>query len=364
MSVTYSNHTLGDLEVKTTETVSTNNRTTKNTTIIVDGQALVPTQRFWNSIGSRFGLSTRLFGYFTPEEVLKRVTEVSKVRNKSIDIRLAAKDGELLAVSDPKANILKHDDLYEFLEKNGAYDIKYNDGVLTAMFIPNGGNQLFNIGPDAFGHRFMASLPIDGYGNYMNALALWRQICSNGAVALTPVFQSNLKIGQEDMMRSLTRAISSFSNDDGYTVLENRILVSQSSMASVSEVVKARSTLEKKDGFAALRKLSDLTGNLNYMYGTSNLTTLGKKQKMLPSKCTMYDLINFMTEYSTHHNTDARHSVGGLVGSYLSTEFDLENTKVKAEDFEGMFLKDEKLLDMDFTEGEMAEDEENEEEIA
>ncbi len=349
-NVSYSNHKLSDLEVVTNESAGKNNRQTMEATrIIVGGEKYKPTQRFWNSIGSRYGLTTRLFGYFSPAEVLDRVAKVQKAEGKSINLRLAAKDGELLAVSDPKDNILKYDDLMSFLEKNGAENIRYEDGVLTGMFTPQGGEQLFNIGADAFAHRFMGNFPIDGYGSFLNALALYREVCKNGAIALTPVFQSVLKIGTQDMEKNLTRAIQSFSNDDGYTVLENRFLVSQSSMASVQEVVKCRSLLEKVTGndvngyIAVSKKLNALTGNLNYMYGTSNLSTLGKKLKMLPAKCTAYDLINFMTEYSTHHNRNASTKVSGLVGTFLSTEFDLENTKVKSSDFEGMFLKDETL---------------------
>lgn len=368
MSVTYSTHVLSDLKVET-QTVSKNNRVSNKSKVTVDGVKFNPSQRFWNSVGSRFGMSTRLFKYFTPEEVLTRVTEVSVKERKSVEIRLAVKDGELLAISDPKQKILMYDDLMEFLEKNGGEDVRYHNGILTSMFTPNGGHQSFDIGPDKFNHRFMTMMPVDGYGNFTNALALLRQICTNGMVAMTPAFQSNLKLGQTDGLKALSRAINSFSHDDGYTVLEHRFQVAQQSIASVAEVVRAKATLERlveadedsKLGrsFGVTRKLSDLTGNLNYMYGTSNLTTLGKKQKILPSKCTIYDLMNFLTEYATHHDKPAAQKINGLVGSYLSSEYDLENTKTKAEDFEGMFLKDEKLLSVDgFTEGSTTEEEE------
>ena len=50
-----------------------------------------------------------------------------------------------------------------------------------------------------------------------------------------------------------------------------------------------------------------------------------RKQSLLPSKATSYDLLNFVTELSSHHTQGgSKISLQGLCGTLLSREYDLE----------------------------------------
>ena len=78
-----------------------------------------------------------------------------------------------------------------------------------------------------------------------------------------------------------------------------------------------------------------LTGDTSLLYGLASLDALSnKRQRTLPTRASVYDLINFATEVSTHHaNVEGARRVGAWVGDLVTNEFDLEGTKQKFTDF-------------------------------
>lgn len=77
------------------------------------------------------------------------------------------------------------------------------------------------------------------------------------------------------------------------------------------------------------------------IYGVANVNVLSdKKQRLLPAKCRVYDLINFASEIATH-KADAKvaHKFHSFIGDMLTKEFDLEGTATKRKDFADFFLK-------------------------
>jgi hypothetical protein len=87
-----------------------------------------------------------------------------------------------------------------------------------------------------------------------------------------------------------------------------------------------------------------MTGDVSGIYGISNPDALSvKRQRTLPTKAKVYDLLNFVSEIATHHADEfgARSSQAWL-GSLISGEFDLENSCQVYGDFSDFFL-DKKL---------------------
>lgn len=318
--------------------------------LILGGNSFNTTDRFWASISSRFGLSQKLFKFFTPEEVLTRVMEVSKKDKKGIALRLVTDSNNVYGTSDPTTGILEYNDVSAILKRNNI-DFSFVDGQLQSFITPDGGHQSFKIGGDEHNHRFFLRSPIDGYGNHTGAVALYRQVCENGLVAMAPAFTTILKIGKgkkQEMEHGLNRAIGSFNNSDGFRVLEHRIEMSQKSNASIAEVHKIKSLVEKLSDNNDLKFLSDGINSASRhsisKYGITDVRELGKRAKILPADCTMYEMINVLTESATHHIKDSNkaNKIHGLVGTLLSTEYDLEGTKSKFSDFQDLYFDKKK----------------------
>ena len=99
------------------------------------------------------------------------------------------------------------------------------------------------------------------------------------------------------------------------------------------------------DGFnkyihAWTAELDRLAGDLHALYGMANLDGLSpKRQRVLPAKCRVYDLLNFASEIATHRATqDGRMRLQAYIGTLVSDEYDLEGTAEKVPEFKDLFL--------------------------
>jgi hypothetical protein len=90
-----------------------------------------------------------------------------------------------------------------------------------------------------------------------------------------------------------------------------------------------------------VRDFHRMTGDLNELYGLANLDALSvKRQRVLPARCRVYDLLNFASEVATHRSTP----IGGLdmqtfIGNLIADEYDLEGTTEAVKDFNDFFIK-------------------------
>lgn len=311
-----------------------------------EGEEFELTQRFWNSFSSRFQLSPNVFNYFTTEEVFDRVTSV---QGKKADIRLAllTNDGQnsALAVSSPDGALMSLEGTEALLSSSKAEDIGFLNGVVTSKHTPRSGNLLGDIGGEGFEKRFVMGIPVDGYGKPQIALQVLRQICTNGAVAMAPSFQTEIAVGKKPWT-VLERALTSFDSEDGYLLIQQRLLAAQMSPASLFEcqqLMKIIATIvdtnTKGDVF---RSFDKMTGSISAKYGIASFDSLSeKKQRILASDCRIYELFNFATELATHHtdNLAARFKLHAYTGDLMSKEYDLESTAKGAKKFDQFLIK-------------------------
>jgi hypothetical protein len=94
--------------------------------VVLGGEPVQPSKRFWNSLHLRFGFTGNIFRYFSHAEVFARISATSP----NDRIRWCLERGEdgagtLLAVTNPSAALIRHDDLRELLERYGTAEIKY-----------------------------------------------------------------------------------------------------------------------------------------------------------------------------------------------------------------------------------------------
>jgi hypothetical protein len=334
--------------------------------VLIDGEPFRPSARFWNSLQVRFGFTANIFRYFRHEEVFARISEVaSNDRLRWCAERRGDGPGTLLAVTNPTAPVMRHDDLMGLLGKNGAEEVNYHNGVVRSRHTPRYGAP-FDIAGDAFQNKYVIDTPIDGYGRPVVYLSLLRQICTNGAVAHTPVFRSELSLGRGEhgVGFALVRALDGFNNEEGYSALRQRFEAATRSWASVREATELYRTLVRlhhADGVAGdipavgtdgareplLHAFHRMTGDLTRLYGLANLDALSvKRQRTLPTRAKVYDLLNFASEIATHHaEPAAARGLHAFVGDLISTEYDLEGTADHFGDWKDFFVKNEATTD-------------------
>ena len=106
------------------------------------------------------------------------------------------------------------------------------------------------------------------------------------------------------------------------------------------QITKMRA-IEARRKSETLVDLDELTGRIQEFYGLTNVDTLPvRRQRLLPVKCRVYDLLNFAGEVATHvaRPEDAR-PLQAWIGSTLSEEFDLEGTAGAVPEFADLFLR-------------------------
>lgn len=315
--------------------------------IEVAGRKVAATPRFWKSFFVRFGISESVFRYFEPVEVFNRISD----RSANDTIRYCVEsnnkgDGRMLAISNPERPIIRYGEVTDLVSPFAARGLSYGDGIVTSTHRPRAGDQTFQIGPDQFHHRFVMETPVDGFSHPKIYLSFLRLVCTNGMIGYSRAFRSDISLGK-DMSHCINRALESFDNGDGYAALRQRFESAQTSWASLRECMDLYKTLiklnDRKESTTEtlIRDFHRTTGNLNELYGLANLDALSaKRQRVLPAKCRVYDLLNFASEVATHHSTtEGGRSVQAYLGSLISDEYDMEGTAETVTDFDDFFMQ-------------------------
>ena len=314
------------------EKKSTINRLSSSTAKIGNNVWTVTSRRFWKSFFDVLGVSPNILDFFEPIEVIERVIK----KKSDIELRFCTELGEnpkLLAVSNPKKEFITPGKIRSLSETHEFRKTEYNDGIMT---LTKTAGKRSEIGPDAFYDEHVIDVPVDGYGTPSIYLSMLREVCTNGMVARSNAFRSDIVLDRDNALYSLDRAMSSFTSKDGYNALRNRLSAAQETMASLNEAIRLRDRLTP----VGQTILERATGNINAAYGTANINSISKKkQQVLPVNCTVYDLLNVASEISTHVVTgNNAQRLQGWVGSILQEEFDLEGmTKPKSREFREMW---------------------------
>ncbi len=342
------------------------------------------TPRFWGSFFARYGISNSIFKYYDHAEVFERIAEKD---NSELRTCIETDDNgneHLLAISSLTSPILTYEDLSEIIQQYSGESAQYSMGMMESLHRPSvGGTSSTTVLGDAFEHRYLMTAPIDGYGLPNLYLALLRQVCSNGMVAMTKMFKSSLAMGKKDESVNyiIKRALEGFNNEEGYVALKDRVTSAGQSWASVRESedlyakllklyvgpiseaevlsstphpngvmpklltgTTARNKAAIETASPILNAFQEMTGDTTRLYGVTNTASISeKKQRVLPVKCKVYDLINFATEVATHHaGPRGARLINGWVGELIGREYDLENTCTRFSDF-AAFHMDSKL---------------------
>jgi hypothetical protein len=354
-----------DYTIQSIKDLKVNSQKNKNgkmevTSIEVEGKYCEPSQRFWDSICSRFGFGPSIFRYFTHAEVFERINNTVPNDRIRLTVQLTPSEAEnadtfkpiLLGTSSPDKNILDHTTLIDVMNKIDTRTIEFRGGVIVSRHPPRTDTS-FDIGGEEHQTRLTLEAPIDGYGKPSVYLSLLRMVCKNGLIAYSKAFHSGINIGDVQIGATLLRILESYSNEDGFVALRNRIESSQKSWTSVNEIVRLAQLIwrleisdfkpsviigsyemsidkvEKNEvRNDVLADLYDLSGDIKEIYGVAQLDSISKKRmRTLPTKATVYKTMNLATEIATHWlRPNAARKFHGYVGELVSQEFDLEGS--------------------------------------
>lgn len=341
--------------------------------IILEGRQIPTTPRFWTSLCSRYsqyGMSMNLIrgGLFTPKEAFDRLAAAtSKSRNRYCIATNNIGEQQLLAITDPAKPVAKYDDVMALFHDHDGSTPDYlwgkpkgtseDHGVVTCTNQLPHLPQVFELSGDEYRPRLTFEVPIDGFGKPQIYLNLLRAACMNGTIAMSPTFKSELSLGkgEDNVIFCIQRALEGYNNEDGFIALRERLEHSQRSWASISESQSlyecllragsqaysdkgtgANTQIGKVDGNLAdwgyenvAKAFVNLTGDLPFIYGITHIDALSRrKMERLPTRATVYELINFATEVATHYmpNPATARSLHRYVGELLGggQEFDLE----------------------------------------
>lgn len=313
-----------------------------------------PTKRFWNSFFQRFRISDNVFRYFEPSEVFERIAAKGNGRDRfqyCIETHPSGHN-RLLGVSDPSRAPLDYDQIATVMRRHGGQKLDYDNGVITSYHAPRSGEYTFQVGGDDFQNRFVLECPIDGYTRPRVYLSLMRLVCANGAVGMAPAFRSEVQLpnkgNSRDHLYTVERVLDGYDNGDGYAALRQRFESAQRSWASVNEYLGLLRVVQKTVGGCTeggnyakhYRAINQMAGEVNAIYGLANMDAMSlKRQRILPTRCRVYDLLNYASEVATHHaKTGASRALQGYIGQLISEEYDMEGTAEEAADFQDFFV--------------------------
>ncbi|GDY06413.1 DUF932 domain-containing protein [Phycisphaerae bacterium] len=314
--------------------------------LLLDGEPVIASDRFWASLFHKCGFNDVVFKYFKPDEVFQRISQ----KDTNAKLRFTVEQTEnnqrrLLGVASSNTPIVGRDSALALLRAHGGEKLSYADGRLTSTHMPAGGPGHFRIGPDDFEHRFTLDTPLDGFGEPKIWVTLLRMICTNGAIGMQRAFCNPVKLGQEPL-HALDRALSSYANADGFSAMRQRFESAQKSWASLEDVrslERIMTTVTWGGGDAAGSRrnaFERMVGDIPGIYGVASLEGISpKRRRLLPSRARVYDLINFASEVSTHHAMPlAASKISAWIGTTIVDEFDLEGSAKEVNDFEALFL--------------------------
>jgi len=284
--------------------------------------------RFVTSFARKLKFSNNIFNYFTAEEVFDRVQQ----RNPDVAFKVTfdQQDGEILGVVDENKKLLPAEIACAvFAADPRVRKIQYEKGVWEAEFQLD---ESFSVRNDSeYDRKIWVRYPVDGVSMPCIYLAVLRQVCSNGAVALVPGFRTDIEINDESGTH-LSRLLKSYNNENGFLALESRLQTAQDTAASVNELLKIESLITAQvssapAASALLTRLEEMAGDPCARYETTSLNNIApKKRPLLPVDCSVNDLANFCSELTSHHeNLIGRvDAFNAALGGMLAQEFDLE----------------------------------------
>lgn len=307
------------------------------------GEDFKTSNRFVSTLAKKLKFSSNIFKYFSPSEVLERVGEQNPECRFMVTFDHHAK--QILGLVDEGKKFLPPAIACDvFSSDPRVRSVSYERGIWSAELHLD---EVFNVPRSGeYFRRFKICYPVDGVGMPCIYLSMQRLVCSNGSTAQVAEFRTDIEINDESGLH-LSRLLASFNNQYGFSALEERLGIAQSTAASVNELLEIDNLLQNhvadKHAYRMLHnRLDEVAGEPCFQYGTTSLNNIpAKKRSLLPVNCSVNDLLNFCSELTSHHGNllDNAVSFDVAAGKILAHEFDLEGMYGRHSKSPDFFLK-------------------------
>ena len=291
----------------------------------IGNEAYFTSRRFLRTLMSIFGFSENLFQYFSPEELIGRILE----RRKDTEIRICIdrKTRLMQGIIRPEQSGLPLGIVCRTLVEDKRFSkMEYDPGsasIEAQLKLPD----MWNIPSDSrYGTFLNIRYSVDEVSTPMISLGIVRQVCTNGMVARRRCFETAL-IVEKNHGTHLRQLLSSFNNRNGFDALRERLQIAQETKASVNEYMAAVGVVQRciDHPEPVINRMDCLAGMPEEVYGHSRLDTIrARYRKELPVAASVMDLINILTELSTHYQVKNKDSIHTFITGMLASEFDLE----------------------------------------
>ena len=311
--------------------------------LAVDGEEYKPSHRFLKGLAQRMKVPLGVFELFTPLEVIRRAAE----RAPDLHLRLTVdrEEHKALALIEDRGVPIPAGNI-EIIMKDDRrlQEFDYHDGVITGRFDLG---EAWDIPNDSkYGVHISTEVPVDGMGTPVTTLATWRQVCSNGAVAEAPLFRTKMEV-KDNSGEHFRRLLRSFRNPRGVEFLHERLIAANGTKASVDEVYQAeafirRQVRDARHQMLLCERLQAVADNPCVRYGVTDLAAIGERRRgLLPTGASVADVMNFVSELSTHHAGLLKNqgSANVLLGDFYSRSYDLEEMYPHAQPASEFYLR-------------------------
>lgn len=317
--------------------------------------------RFWTTWSRLYKQHRSIFKLFDYDETFVRTQETHN-NNLRIAVELwpnsgSEYEGRALAATDPTKPLLPVDTARDLFAKFSGKGMRYENGVMSGEFAAPY-PLIMDIIDSKFSAHFQLDLPLDGFGLPMVYLALMRETDNTYFVARSTnsAFRTKLQMSRSDdtLGTVLTRALDSFSNEEGCRAMKDRFEAADQSWASFSQyrsLFNALDTASKADVGPVLggivanklqRKLDMRTHYPMALHRLGSENDISKRaSRVLPVQATVFDLIDFAaTTASEYRKISASNHMNEWVGDQIVNEYDLEGSKAAYPRFLDQYLAD------------------------
>lgn len=312
--------------------------------IRIEGVEYAPSGRFTKGLAQRMRVPLSVFELFPPMEVVRRAAEVAP--DMQLRITVDEEEKKALGLIENKGHPIPAGAVESIMRNDSRLTkFEYREGVIKGYFDLK---ETWDIPQDSV-YRVNArvTVAVDGMGTPEATLGLTRLVCTNGAIAESAAFRTKMEV-KDNSGAHFQRLLQSFSNPQGVEQLHDRLLAAIGTKASVGEVHVVDDYLRRQirnaeDAMQLRERLHDIAGNPCVRYGVTDIANIGHKRRtLLPVDCSVADLMNFVTELSTHHTSvlKCRETADALVGNFYTSNFDLEEMYVNARSSPAHVLSD------------------------
>jgi hypothetical protein len=309
-------------------------RVVADNNIGIGGMTVSTTARFWASLTGLIGVPKSVFNLFSHQEVFERAVAKRNDKGRDVMVTVAVENGtRALAVTSDSACRFSPKGLETvaapLMEEGLLKAFSYSDGQII-LYRDVAGSFEFGKG-DHHNPEVALQIPMDGYGQMQSFVAMLRQVCSNGMVAMSSAFRSPVPSSKNLTPAVTVQKYLRHVDEHGIMMLKSRIDESLHTSASIAMAMELLRSLRGEDekvnsirrGLAAViaPKLSEI--------GVVTLTDLPHKLRAnCPIGLSAYQLIQIATECATHYTPNLAPRLFGLVGDWLGSDsFDLEGVK-------------------------------------